>query len=445
MSARLRVRNGVASLAVLIVLNSACAVARAEAIAIVGGKVYTMGDAGTVENGTVIIEDGRIVAAGSDVSVSEDTRRIDAAGKTVTPGIFDAHSYIGIVEISLVQETNDSAQIGNDFAAAFDVADAINPRSSLIPVNRIEGVTRAATAPVSIAPPPGSFAQGKVIAGRGAVIHLGGGDDYLVRRGAATFAVLGEAGQLLAGGSRAAAILRLREALEDARDFAGNRASYESNERRDYAIGRLDLEALQDVLNRESPLVLAVNRASDIKRVIELKDNFAIDVVVLGGAEGWLVADDLAEAEVPVILDPYANLPTRFETIAATLENAARLHRAGVTVAFSSSDSHNARNLKQAAGNAVAYGMPYEAALAAMTVNPARIYGVEDSYGTLEPGMDADVVIWDGDPLEVTTFAEKVFIRGEEMPMVSRSTLLRDRYLDRDNPLPPAYRTPGPR
>ncbi|MBA3564210.1 MAG: amidohydrolase family protein, partial [Gammaproteobacteria bacterium] len=132
--------------------------------------------------------------------------------------------------------------------------------------------------------------------------------------------------------------------------------------------------------------------------------------------------------------------PARFETLAATLENAARLHRAGVTVAFASSDSHNARNLKQAAGNAVAYGLPYEAALAAMTINPARIYGVEESFGTLEPGMDADVVIWDGDPLEITTFAEQVFIRGEPMPMVSRSTLLRDRYLDSDNPLPPAYR-----
>ncbi len=441
MSAGRRICRGVASLAALALLNAVvAAVAQAESVAIVGAKVYTLGSAGTVENGTVLIDDGRIVAAGSDVSVPEDARRIDATGKVVTPGIFDAHSYIGIVEISLVPETNDSAQFGNHFAAAFDVADAINPRSSLIPVNRIEGVTRAATAPVTIMPPPGSFAQGKIIAGRGAVIHLGVGDDYLVRRGAATFAVLGEEGGMLAGGSRAAAILRLRESLEDASDFAQNRVRFESNERRGYAIGRLDLEALQDVLNRESPLVLALNRASDIEAAIALKDRYDIDVVVLGGAEGWLVAGALAEAGVPVILDPYMNLPARFETLAATLENAARLHRAGVTVAFASSDSHNARNLKQAAGNAVAYGLPYEAALAAMTINPARIYGVEESFGTLEPGMDADVVIWDGDPLEITTFAEQVFIRGEPMPMVSRSTLLRDRYLDSDNPLPPAYR-----
>jgi len=161
---------------------------------------------------------------------------------------------------------------------------------------------------------------------------------------------------------------------------------------------------------------------------------------VRGGAEAWIVAEELAAARVPVVLDPLANLPQRFETLAATLENAARLHRAGVLVAFASSDSHNARNLKQAAGNAVAHGMPHEAALAALTINPALIYGIEDSFGTLEPGKDADVVIWSGDPFELATFAEQVFIRGRPVPMVSRATLLRDRYLDLDAELPPAYR-----
>jgi imidazolonepropionase-like amidohydrolase len=414
--------------------------AAAESVAIVGGRLHTMGSAGTIDNGTLLIRDGRIVAAGADAQVPEDARRIDASGKVVTPGLFDAHSYIGIVEISLVTETNDAAQVGNHFAAAFDVADAVNPRSSLIPVNRIEGVTRVMSAPVSVVPPAGSFARGQTISGLGAVIHLGGGEDYLVRRGAAIFAELGEHGAELAGGSRAAALTRLDEALEDARDFAGNRPSFDSNERRGYAVGRLDLEALQDVLDREVPLVLHVNRASDIAAALRLAGRHEIGIVVRGGAEAWIMAEELAAARVPVVLDPLANLPQRFETLAATLENAARLHRAGVLIAFASSDSHNARNLKQAAGNAVAHGLPHEAALAALTINPALVYGIEDSFGTLEPGKDADVVIWSGDPFELDTFAEQVFIRGRSVPMVSRATLLRDRYLDLDAELPPAYR-----
>lgn len=414
--------------------------AQAETVAIVGGRLHTLGEAGKIDNGTLLMRDGHIVAAGRDVPVPEDARRIEAAGKVITPGLFDAHSYIGIIEISLVAETNDSAQIGNHFAAAFDVADAVNPRSSLIPVNRIEGVTRVASAPVSVIPPPGTFARGQMISGRGAVIHLGSGDDYLVRRGAAIFAELGEHGALLAGGSRAAALTRLSEALEDAKDFARNRESFESNERRAYAIGRLDLEALQDVLDKDVPLVLHVNRASDISAALRLAGRHDIEIVVRGGAEAWLVAAELAAARVPVVLNPLDNLPARFETLAATLENAARLHRAGVMVAFASGDSHNARNLKQAAGNAVAHGMPHEAALAALTINPARIYGIEDSFGTLEAGKDADVVIWSGDPLELATFAEQVFIRGIAVPMVSRATLLRDRYLDLDAELPAAYR-----
>ena len=155
-----------------------------------------------------------------------------------------------------------------------------------------------------------------------------------------------------------------------------------------------------------------------------------------------MVAEALAAAKIPVILDPLLNLPGNFETLGATLESAARLHAAGVMIAFATSDSHNARNLKQAAGNAVAHGLPWEVALAALTVNGASIYDHGHSYGKLEAGMDADVVVWDGDPLEVTTFADHVFIRGEPVVMQSRQTLLRDRYLELDGALPPAYRHP---
>ena len=155
-----------------------------------------------------------------------------------------------------------------------------------------------------------------------------------------------------------------------------------------------------------------------------------------------MVADQLAAAKVPVLVNPLNNLPGSFERLGATLENAARLQKAGVTFAFMTGDAHTAHNLRQAAGNAVAYGLSWDAALAAMTTVPARIWGIDDRYGTLEPGKDADVVIWDGDPLELTTFADAVFIRGREIPMTSRQIELRDRYKDLGGPLPPAYRKP---
>ncbi|MGI9292447.1 MAG: amidohydrolase family protein, partial [Pseudomonadales bacterium] len=306
------------------------------------------------------------------------------------------------------------------------------PRSTLIPINRIEGITRALVAPTSME-------EGSHIAGLGAVIHLGGGDDYLDRRHAALFADIGEVGAVLAGGSRASAILQLRELLQDAQDYSANKLAYEGRGRRTYAAKRLDLEALESVLQGKTPLVLNVNRASDIEAALRLARDFELRLIVAGGAEAWMVAAKITAQNVPVILDPTLNLPSRFETLGARLDNAALLHKAGVTIAFATAESHNSRNLKQAAGNAVANGLPHEAALEALTVNPARIYRIADNFGSVAPGKDADIVIWGADPLEVTTFAEQVFIRGREIAMISRQTLLRDRYLERGE-WPPAYK-----
>jgi imidazolonepropionase-like amidohydrolase len=210
----------------------------------------------------------------------------------------------------------------------------------------------------------------------------------------------------------------------------------------------MDLAAFDPVLKREIPLVVSVNRASDIEAALALARDFDLSLVVSGGAEGWMVAGDLARARVSVILDPLEDLPSAFESLGATLENAARLAKAGVVIAFETGDSHNARNMTQLAGNAVAFGLPYEDALKAIMLNPARIYGMADRTGTLEPGKDGNVVVWGGDPLEVTSVAEQVFIDGRKIPMVSRQTLLRDRYLSYmrgDRRLPPEYLTPAPR
>jgi imidazolonepropionase-like amidohydrolase len=412
---------------------SAAAPAPAEVVAITGATIHTLGPQGTIENGTLVIENGKIRAVGAALAVPDATRRIDASGKVVTPGLFDSLSRIGLSEVNAVQGSNDTRVEDDRITAAFSVVDGFNPRSTAIGVNRVEGLTRAVVAP---------SAGESLIAGQGAVVHLGGPGDYLVRSPAAMFAVLGESGANLTGGSRGGALLRLREALQDALDYAANRKAFEQGDRREYALSRLDLEALVPVVKGELPLVVSVNRASDIESVLRLAKELNLKLILAGASEGWIVARQIAEARVPVLVNPLENLPGRFESAGATLENPARLAKAGVTLAFMSSDAHNSRNLKQAAGNAVAYGLPWGAALAAMTSVPARIWGLADRYGTLEPGKDADVVIWDGDPLELTTFADAVFIRGVEIPMTSRQLELRDRYRDLGGPLPPAYRKP---
>ncbi|HUG98172.1 MAG TPA: amidohydrolase family protein [Gammaproteobacteria bacterium] len=414
---------------------------QAETVALTGARIHTMGPTGVIDNGTVVIGDGRITAIGAGLAPPPGARVIDASGGVITPGLYDAHGYLGVTEVSLEASTVDRQHVDPRYSAAFEVADAINPRSVLIPINRIEGVTRALVTPAVAPPLPGQARS--PVAGLGSVIHLGGSEDFIVGRNAALYADLGESGATAAGGSRSLALLRLREALEDARDLAANRKAWNEGARRPYSASRPDLEALAETLRSGRPVVVTVHRASDIAAALRLAEDFGLNLVISGGSEAWLVAGPLAAAGVPVIIDPIENLPRRFEALGATLENAARLHAAGVTVAFATFRSHNARNMRQAAGNAVAHGLPWDAALAALTVNPARIFGQAASSGSLEARKDADLVLWDGDPLEVTTTATRVFIRGRDIPMVSRHTLLRDRYRDISAPLPPQYRPRG--
>lgn len=403
-------------------LAAACGVTgplSAETIAITGGKLETMGPAGTVPNGTVLIVDGRISAVGVGIPIPGEARRIDAHGRVVTPGLFNSLTRLGLVEVSAVEGTADSEVKSDRITAAFDVADALNPRSTLIAVNRIDGLTRAVVAP---------SAGNSLISGQGAVIHLGAPADLLVRERVAMFAFLGERGAELTGGARSAAILRLREVLQDAADFAANRKAFEAGDRREYSLSRLDLEALVPVMRGELPLVVTADRASDIVAALRLAKELKLRLILAGVAEGWMVAGEIAAADVPVLVEPLDNLPSSFEQLGATIANAARLRTAGVRVAFMNGDAHNARNVRQSAGNAVANGMTWHDALAALTTVPASIWGIAERYGSLEPGKDADLVIWDGDPLEVTTYADVVLIRGVEIPMESRQTLLRDRY-----------------
>ena len=388
--------------------------------AIVNGRVLTAAGP-AIERGTVLIRDGRIAAVGADVQVPPGATVIDAAGKIVTPGFIESNTSLGIVEISLSAEgTADQSTTDPGLSAAFNVVDAFNPFSTAIPVTRVDGITRALVVPGG---------TGHLVLGQAAMFDLLGGHApaSATKAPAAMMAVLGEAGAGVAGGSRASAMLRLRELLQDAIDFNRHRAAWNTGQRRDYARGRLDLEALRPVVTGELPLAVYANRASDLLAAMRLAEEFKLKLILVGAAEGWMIAGELAKARIPVVVKPLTNIPS-FEALGATLENAARLQQAGVQVALSSFDTHRAHTLRQEAGNAIAHGMSPEAALVAVTLAPARIWGVAATTGSLEAGKDADVVIWSGDPFELTTTAEQVFIKGRQVPMQTRQTELLKKY-----------------
>lgn len=422
-------------LATAALIVGAAGPADAQTIAITNAKVYTM-TGPALDHATVLIRGGRIAAVGTDVAVPSGASVVDGTGKVVTPGFMDSATQLGVTEIEAYGNTNDMAVDNDRITAAFDVADGYNPNSTLIPVTRVEGVTRAVVGP---------SARGSLIAGQGIVVDLGPGParTRIHRDPAGMWVVLGERGASLAGGARGAATLEVREALQDATDYAANKAAWERAARRDYALSRLDLDALVPVVEKREPLVVQVDRASDIEAALRLRDEFDLRMILVGAAEGWMVADEIARAGVPVVVFPMQNIPD-FERLGTTLENAGRMAKAGVTVAIGTGSldpntaTANTRNLKQAAGNAVSYGMPHEQALAAISSVPARVWGVADDYGTLQPGRAADVVVWSGDPLELTTLVEHVFIRGVEMPERTRQRLLFERYRDRE-PMPQAY------
>jgi imidazolonepropionase-like amidohydrolase len=403
----------------------------AQTVAITGGRVLT-GTGTTLDSATIVVRDGRIAAVGAGVAVPAGATVFDARGKVVTPGLINSYTTIGVVEIEAVNETSDAASSNDRITAAFDVVYGLNPVSTLIPIERDGGVTSAVVAPA---------ARASIIGGKGALIHLSGSraDSMIDRAPVAMFGVLDESAAERTGGARGTAVLRLRELLEDVRDYAANPAAYENRDRRDLSLSRLDLEAMVPVVQGKLPLVLVVERAPDILNALALAREFKLRLVIAGAAEGWMVGDAIAAARVPVIMNPLTDIPG-YDNLAATLENAARLRKAGVVIAFATFDAHNARNLRFLAGNAVANGLPYDAAIEAITSAPARIWGADADIGTVAVGREANLVIWSGDPLELMTRAERVFIHGQDMPPDNRQRQLLARYRTLSDSLPPQYR-----
>lgn len=425
----------------LLLLAMLPAAVAAQTMAVTGATVHTMGPQGTIENATVVIENGVITSVGVNAPVPAGARLIDASGRIVTPGLISPVGQLGLVEVGAVAGSVDSVQRGDQFGAGFEVADAYNPRSTLVAVNRIEGVTSAVIVPRPASADAEGNASG-VLSGLGAVVSLGGPDSPMTRRTAVMVASLGETGSMVAGGSRAAALLAIRAAFDDAIDYRQNKAAFDRGDWRDYSVSSRDLDAILTLLDGDIPLMVNVNRASDISVALQLASDYRIRMIIAGATEAWMVADELATAGVAVILDAPGNLPGDFDRLNARLESAAILQAAGVSVAFGAgfAQTHNARNLTQSAGIAVANGMPGDAALAALTSVPARMYGLDAQLGSIEVGKQADLVVWPADPLELTTYPDQVIIRGISISMESRQTLLRDRYLQSSSELPPAFR-----
>jgi Amidohydrolase family len=394
--------------------------------------VHTMTAAGTLEHTDILISGGKIAEIGHDLNAPANAEIIAAGGRPVTPGFFGGIGHLGIEEIGEESTVDDYALKLGSMRPEFDVTLAFNPDSVVLGVNRIGGITFAMLAPSAEAGGKGSSST--IIAGQGSMARL---DGSLESAAHALFVVIGGGANELSGGTRAAQLMLLQQAIAEVR---APKALLPGDTRLLTPGGR---QALATYLEGASPIVPAgdslasrsvvfsADRASDIRQVIAFARREKLHVAISGGAEAWRVAPELAAARIPVILDPLDDLPDSFDAVGSTLENAARLQHAGVKIAFSFDDPapHNIRRIRQAAGIAVAHGLPWEEALAAITRNPAEIFGVTAANGSLARGRPADLVLWSGDPLEVTTLADRVFIQGVAQSMHSRQTELRDRYL----------------
>lgn len=410
----------------LLILAAMTGSAHADTIAIVGATVYQT-PTQKLDGATVIVVDGKITAVGVGAAIPAGATQIDGTGKIVTAGLIESSTTLGLVTIDLEPSANDG-DLGDTpgdtdgIHAAYRVIDAYDGDAVTIPIARTGGITSAVIAP-----------SGGLVSGQSAWFDLADGHtaDDAVRAPLAMHALLGVIDE--AGGSRGRAIERLRELLDDAALYRKNKKAYDKNQSRTMAAGRLDLEALGPVLAGTVPLVVRASSETDLRAALRLAKALKLRLVIEGGTEAWKLADALAKAKVPVIVDPSANLPDDLAAPDVRDDAIKLLVDAGVQVAIStlgagsSPGASNARVLRQLAGIAVGDGLAWADALAAITTVPAKIFGVP-GRGTVTKGAVADLVVWSGDPLELSTRAEVVIVGGVQQSMVTHQSRLLDTY-----------------
>ena len=398
-------------------LAGAGAGAFAEPVALRGARIMTADKAGTIENGTVLIDGGRIVSVGENIRLPAGTNLVDVTGMTITPGFIATDSVIGMVEISGGADAAESSSRTGAISAGYDVQYAINPLSTTIPVARKGGVTRAI-----VMPNPGGGEA--TFAGQAAILSLQEG---------VPAKILPQVGAVwdmrTSAYGRGATFVKFRADLADVRRFAREPAAFAKGELLSREWSRADLEALVPVIKGEKPIAVRVDKASDILTLLSITSAEKIRLVLVGAAEGWIVADQIAAARVPVAIDPSDNLPGDFDEIGATSDNAAKLHAAGVRLVIrGGSSAHDAGKVRYFAGMAIARGVPADVALASVTVTPAEIWGAT-TLGTIASGKEADLAIWSGDPFEPSSVLTSLYIAGEAQPLFSRQDALEARYI----------------
>jgi imidazolonepropionase-like amidohydrolase len=408
-----------------------------ETIALKGGKLLTITH-GVIENGVVVMHNGRITAVGGPgTAIPSGAKVIDATGMTVYPGLIDSETHLGLTEISAERMTNDEIEMSDEIMPHMHVYDAFHAETTLIPVTRLNGITNAIVAPAS----------GDTLPGQDSLIQLAGpsATEMLTVRDIAmplNFTGAQRRNQSFEQAkfpfTRMGMATQLRQAFIDALDYDQKLAAYDKKKSSPDAKEKdkagappkrdLKLEALLPYLQGKKPVVLAAEQPNDLLTALELANEFHLKVILNHVTHSASLLDKIAATGLPVIIGPIYEQPKESERYDAVYSMPAQLAKRGVKIAFASYDSHQARNLPYAAGYAVGFGLPPEEALKAMTINPAQIWGVDKDLGSLEVGKMGNVVVANGDPLDVKTDVKHVFIQGREIPLVSKQTELRDQY-----------------
>ena len=369
--------------------------------------------------GNILIEN-EIIKRVSSANMQADFV-IDASGMIVTPGIIGTDTNIGIVEIGALSVTrDDSSEI---YTIGFSIHDAFNPKSTLIPWNRSNGVTSALSLPLGTSSPIGGLGSYFLLDGElditsnKDIVMIGNVGGSSNKSRAETFAVMDD---LLSFASS----INARDLSNDA-DIAD---LIEASPIADFMeLHPRDVKALFKLINDNLPLIISTNRASDILKLIELKEKYNLNLIIKGAQDASLVASQIAESNIPLIINPINNIPESFDELASNIQMASRLEKKGINLMFNTPRSHNFHLVRQGAGVAVANGMSYEAAIKGITSTPANVFNI-DQRGEIKTGYFADIVVWDADPLEPSSMPEYVFINGKAIDLTTRSSRLRDRY-----------------
>ncbi len=409
------------------------ALTASQIIALTGGKLLTITH-GTIENGVLVMEGGKITAVGKagEVKIPASAQVIDVKGMTVYPGLIDSETHLGLTEIEAEKMTNDLVELSDEIMPQMHVTDAFHAESALIPVTRYNGILNAVVSPT----------DQDTLPGQGAFIQLAGADatEMLIGRDVAmplNFDGTQRRNETWESAkypmTRMGMAAQLRQAFIDAQDYGQKLDDYNKKKAAGDAKATppkrdLKLEALLPYLRGEKPVVIDAVEPSDIQTAVGLAQEFKLKFILNHLTHAQPILDYVASLKVPVIVGPIYTDPKDDERYDTVYRLPAELQKRGVKIAFASYDAHQSRNLPYAAGYAVAFGLPYDEALKAITINAAEIWGVADKLGSLDTGKTANVVVSNGDPLDVKTDVKHIFIAGQEIPLKDRQTELRDEY-----------------